>query len=202
METRHIASSVSPFARFPPKQSMKSKILLTLALAGAAVAQVTVNGPIQTGIDGACFAGKVVLERPAITNGGVYYGGYRRELSVSCGVVSLSLVPNVGSLPAGTSYKVTYYPSTGFGSTGSYTRYWVVPASGPITIGAIETSTPPGRALLLLPSQVSLVSSVQGDCYQVSADLTLVAVSCIASPTTWATAATTWAGTSANWSTY
>lgn len=160
---------------------MFSKIVFTLALAGTAVAQVTVNGPIQTGIDAGTFTGKVVIERAAITNGGTYYGGYRKEISVSGGVLSVALAPNVGSTPTGTSYKVTYYPQPGFGSTGNYTRYWVVPASGPTTIAAIEVALPPTPSFSIAASQLTgLVALANGGtnngtwtasrCVQVSSD--------------------------------
>ena len=135
------------------------KLLFCLLAALGAVAQVTVTGPLNTGIvsgtDTGLFAGKVVIERAAVTNGGIYYAGYRRELTITAGALSVSLVPNVGSVPSGTSYKVTYYPSSGFGTNGSYVRNWIIPATGPTTVAAVETSVAPVPSWSVAASQIT-----------------------------------------------
>lgn len=58
---------------------------------------------------------------------------------VDAGKVDVSLAPNVGATPAGTSYRVRYYLANG----ASYTESWVVPASGPATIAQVRTLTTP-----------------------------------------------------------
>lgn len=156
---------------------MRKLLLVTAFVTGAACAQVTVNGPINTGYDGGTFSGRVVLERVPVTNGGTYYGGYSKTYTVSSGVFSAALIPNTGSTPSGTSYKATYYPASG----ASYVRYWVVPASGPTTIAAIETAIAPTPSWSVAASQLTgIVALANGGtnnatwtasrCVQVSSD--------------------------------
>ena len=57
----------------------------------------------------------------------------------SAGVVNLSLAPNAGASPAGTSYRARYYLANG----ASYTETWVVPATGPKTIADVRVSIVP-----------------------------------------------------------
>ncbi|CAB4184891.1 hypothetical protein UFOVP1122_43 [uncultured Caudovirales phage] len=136
-----------------------AKTFALFFVSAAIWAQVTVNGPINSGFDGGTFAGRLVLERGPVTNGGTYYAGYAKTFTVSGGTFTASLAPNTGSLPAGTSYKATYYPASG----ASYVRYWVVPASGPTTIAAIETVIPPTPSFSIAWSQITGAPSFLSD---------------------------------------
>src|SRR3990172_89522 len=58
---------------------------------------------------------------------------------VDAGKVDVSLAPNAGAAPSGTSYRVRYYLANG----ASYTETWVVPAAGPVAIREVRVTVPP-----------------------------------------------------------
>jgi hypothetical protein len=153
-----------------------AKTFALFFVSAAIWAQVTVNGPINSGFDAGAFFGRVVLERGPITNGGTYYAGYAKTFTVSGGTFTASLAPNTGSLPSGTSYKATYYPASG----PSYVRYWVVPASGPTTIAAIETAIPPTPSFSIAWSQLTGVPSLLTDPTTTRGDLIVRGASALA----------------------
>lgn len=59
--------------------------------------------------------------------------------TVPAGNVNLSLAPNAGATPAGTSYRAQYFLANG----ASYTETWVVPATGPVEINDVRVSVVP-----------------------------------------------------------
>ncbi|MBI4464209.1 MAG: hypothetical protein HY647_05845, partial [Acidobacteria bacterium] len=79
---------------------------------------------------------------------------------LNAGKVEVSLAPNAGSSPAGTSYQARYILANG----ADYTETWVVPASGPVTIADIRASTVPSPTITFNPTtQLFLGGGAQGD---------------------------------------
>lgn len=58
--------------------------------------------------------------------------------TVTNGVLSVALVPNVGATPIGTFYKVRYALTNGVSN-----ETWVVPASGPVNLAVVRTNSAP-----------------------------------------------------------
>lgn len=111
-----------------------------------APATVTVSDTVYTSA-GALFTGNMTISWPSFTSpDNKEVIGSSRLVSVTAGVLSVALVPNVGSKPAGTSYRVTFAGDL---------QFWVIPASGPVTIAAIRTTRAPTPSILISPNQVS-----------------------------------------------
>ncbi len=55
------------------------------------------------------------------------------------GTIAISLAPNIGATPGGTSYKVRYYLENG----ASYEEHWIVPSGGPFEINDVRVTSPP-----------------------------------------------------------
>ncbi|MBI2820387.1 MAG: hypothetical protein HYX73_10440, partial [Acidobacteria bacterium] len=64
---------------------------------------------------------------------------------VDAGKVDVSLAPNAGATPSGTSYRVRYYLANG----ASYTETWVVPAAGPVAIREVRVTVPPTPSITI-----------------------------------------------------
>ena len=60
-------------------------------------------------------------------------------VNVVDGVLSVGLVPNLGSTPPGTSYLVTYKSVT----DQKFRETWVVPQSSPVNLSDVRALTPP-----------------------------------------------------------
>ena len=94
--------------------------------------------------DGTKASGRVVISwDPFTTSGNVTVDGGTKTYTIpatgaSTGVVVVSLYPNAGATPAGTSYRVRYYLANG----ASYTETWVVPATSPVTIAGVRVLPP------------------------------------------------------------
>ena len=107
--------------------------------------------------DGTTASGRMVISwEPFTTADSVTIDGgtlsYTIPASgVDSGEVNVSLAPNAGGTPAGTSYRVRYYLVNG----ASYAETWVVPASGPVTIGDIRSLSPPAPGVLVSAGQIA-----------------------------------------------
>lgn len=139
-------------------------IFLAVFLAAAGLAQnfVQVTDVLFDPIGGAKFTGSISLQPDqscSMTNTGVPFSLRPRRYclgsgNVGCdetsaaGVVSIRLLAtgvSSGTSPAGCFYRVHYQNQ---GSSG-WDRFWTIPASGPVTIGEIETAVlpPPGASI-------------------------------------------------------
>lgn len=99
--------------------------------------------------NGQTFRGSVTvtmaMSQPLYTSGGRTLTQLSKTVSVTDGAFSLTLEPNSSITPAGTSYTVRYSPSAG----APYTEYWVVPASGPVTVADCRVAQQPTVSVLL-----------------------------------------------------
>ncbi|MBI3933486.1 MAG: hypothetical protein HY316_02260 [Acidobacteria bacterium] len=101
--------------------------------------------------DGSTASGRIVISWDPFTTGdnATIDGGtlsYTIPASgVDAGTVDVSLAPNAGASPAGTSYRVRYYLANG----ASYTETWVVPASGPVAIREVRVTVPPTPSITI-----------------------------------------------------
>lgn len=62
----------------------------------------------------------------------------------TAGVITVSLAPNIGSTPTGTSYQVNFRCTAA-----TYTERWVIPATGPRTIAEVRVSPVPVPLVIL-----------------------------------------------------
>jgi len=125
------------------------KLMAAVVLAVAMQAQT--NGPSMTQVtdnvyraDGTAAKGTVLLSWPAFTTAdgkAVAAGSLNVQLG-SGGAFTASLAPNTGGQPAGVYYKVVYQLAGQEPST----EYWVVPATGSTTIGAVRAKLMPATA--------------------------------------------------------
>lgn len=73
-------------------------------------------------------------------------------VKLSQGRLKVSLTPNEGATPAGTSYRVTYQ----LDASNRYTETWVVPAAaGPLTVSAVRVPSAPVPPAAVSMSQVN-----------------------------------------------
>ena len=130
--------------------------------------QVTITDTLKNA-DATNAAGRIVISwDPFTTAAGVTVAGGTKTYTVTAGAISLTLTPNTGATPAGTSYKARYYLTNG----ASYTETWVIPASGPVTINAIRVSIVPSPTVLFNPlTQLYKSGILQGDLLTGSATL-------------------------------
>ena len=95
--------------------------------------------------DGTTASGRIVISwNPFTAADGTTVDGGTLTYTIpatggSAGVVSLSLYPNAGASPAGTSYAARYFLANG----AQYTETWVVPASGPATVADVRVLNAP-----------------------------------------------------------
>src|SRR5271165_3350453 len=135
-------------------------LLMWLAAAAATLAAQT-SGPAMTQVtdivyraDGTAAKGTVLISWPGFTTAdgkAVAAGSLSVQLG-SGGTFAVSLAPNTGAQPAGVYYKVVYQLSGQEPST----EYWVVPATGSTTIGAVRAKLqPPTIAAQVLTRDVA-----------------------------------------------
>jgi hypothetical protein len=137
------------------KQIAAFLLLSGLALAGTGI-QDTLKYP-----DGTLASGRaeVTLFTPFFTPGNEPIGAGKQTLTITNGVVDITLEPNDTGTPAGTSYAVRF-----FLTRGTYLQYWVVPTSvTPLKIKDVAVSTIPTPALTIALSQLSGLGAVRGD---------------------------------------
>ncbi|MDE3187681.1 MAG: hypothetical protein KGM96_09190 [Acidobacteriota bacterium] len=118
--------------------------LIGLAWAWVACAQTisttTVQGTVYLA-NGAPGSGTLQLSWPAFTtaSGAAVAAGRTSATIGTDGFVSVNLVPNLGSSPAGLFYTAVYNMSDGTTST----EYWVVPAAAQATIAQVRAQVMP-----------------------------------------------------------
>jgi hypothetical protein len=78
-------------------------------------------------------------------------------ITISNGSVSVQLVPTIGSTPAGTSYTVTYFLQNSV----TYTEYWTVPQTGPVTLTQVRTTPVPTPTTTFGEHQLTLGNGLQ-----------------------------------------
>lgn len=143
------------------KKLTAALILALLTCIGAsAQTLVTIQDTLKNA-DGTNAAGRIVISwSPFTTAGNVTIDGGAKTYTVTAGAISITLTPNVGATPTGTSYRAQYFLSNG----AQYTETWIVPASGPVTISDIRSSTVPTPTITFNPTtQLFSSSIVRGD---------------------------------------
>ncbi len=111
--------------------------------------------------DGTLTSGKAEISQftPFITIGNEPIGAGKQTITITNGVVDITLEPNDTATPAGTSYAVRFYLSRG-----TYLLYWVVPTSAStLKIKDVAISTIPTPALTIALSQLSSLGAAKGD---------------------------------------
>lgn len=102
--------------------------------------------------DGKPFSGTVQLQAMRLESGERTVIPTPMTIKVSSGRLDIRLAPNAGSRPDGTSYRATYLPD---GGKGSWTEYWVVPASStPVTVKQIWVPAMPSPNAAISIGQV------------------------------------------------
>ena len=103
--------------------------------------------------DGSKASGRILISGTAFkaVSGETITGGGTLTYTVIDGVVNLSLTPNLGATPAGTSYRARYELANG----ARYTETWVVPATGPVKISDIRVPVAPSPTVLFDASQLT-----------------------------------------------
>jgi hypothetical protein len=88
--------------------------------------------------DGTLAGGTLLISWPTFsTAAGQSVAAGRKSVTLaSGGVLSVALVPNTGSTPAGTFYTVVYQLDDGTVKT----EFWIVTATSPTTIAAVRTT--------------------------------------------------------------
>ena len=134
---------------------------LIQALQAGILAAPPADGPAMTTVsdtvyraDGVTAQGTVLISWPGFTTAdgkAVAAGSLSVQLG-SGGAFAASLAPNTGAQPAGVYYKVVYQLAKQEPST----EYWVVPATGSTTIGAVRAKLmPPTIAAQILTRDVA-----------------------------------------------
>ncbi|MGH9785774.1 MAG: hypothetical protein ACRD88_16500, partial [Terriglobia bacterium] len=139
------------------------QIAILMAICSVAKAQGTVQ-VLDTlyNADGTKATGRLVISWDPFTSGSTTVDGGTLTYAipstgVNQGVVNVSLYPNAGATPAGTSYRAQYFLANG----ASYFETWVVPATGPVTIGAIRVLPAPTPVDVDISSLNGLTTAVQ-----------------------------------------
>ena len=135
--------------------------LMRRALAAGVHAAPAINGLAMTQVvdtvyraDGTAAAGTVLISWPAFTtaDGKAVAAGSMSVRLGSGGAFTASLAPSTGAEPAGVYYRVVYQLTGQEPST----EYWVVPATGPTSIGAVRAKLmPPTVAAQVLTRDVA-----------------------------------------------
>ena len=137
-------------------------LVLFLFLAGTARAATQIQDTAYTGIGGATFNGKVLINAPDMTTAdGRTVVRWQQEFTITNGVIAVNLEPNDTAVPSGTSYVVRFTPRSG----ASWAERWLVPTSGsPLKVNQVRISTTPTPALTIQPSQVLSGGAASGQC--------------------------------------
>jgi hypothetical protein len=132
-------------------------ILVAVKLAHAGPAK-TVIADVVYRADGSAAAGSMIITWLDFTSADGYaVAAGNMTLAIGAGgAISVALVPNAGSTPAGTFYKVVYKLDDGTTST----EYWSVPSASPTTIGAIRTTVVPPAVAAQFVTQNYLASQL------------------------------------------
>jgi len=150
-----------------------SLCLGAFVVSASAQTLVNVNDTLYNA-DGTKASGRIVISWDPFTAGSTTVDGgtltYTIPSSgVNWGVVNVSLYPNVGASPAGTSYRAQYF----LANRASYSETWVVPASGPVTIAAVRTLPAPTPVDTDINSLNGLTAQVQAFTHPDDTNVTL-----------------------------
>ena len=119
--------------------------------AGQCPSRTTVNDTFYNA-DGSLSAGRVVIAWPTFLVGSCQVIAGQTTVTVSGGIFTIQLYPNLTASPSGASYRVTYYLKSGQIST----EYWVVPSSAtPVALASVRSATVPAPTLMFSQSQVT-----------------------------------------------
>jgi len=118
--------------------------LAGLAMGGLAYAQAPATTTVQGTVylaNGQAGSGTLYVSWPAFTTaGGQAVAADSINVTIAAdGFVSVNLVPNLGSTPAGLYYTAVYYMSDGTTST----QYWVVPAAAQASLAQVQAQLMP-----------------------------------------------------------
>ncbi len=165
--------------------------LISLAWAWVAYAQTisttTVQGTVYLA-SGAPGSGTLQLSWPAFTtaSGDAVAAGRTIATIGANGFVSVSLVPNLGSSPAGLFYTAVYNMSDGTAST----EYWVVPAATQATIAQVRAQVMPAAQAVQAVTKFYVDQAIQTASSSLSpsggaiaGSLTLASLSTASAPT-------------------
>ena len=119
--------------------------LAAAAALGQAPSTTTVTGTVYLA-NGLPGAGTLVLSWPSFTTaaGQLVVADSTTVTIPSDGFVSVNLVANQGSTPAGEYYTAVFYMSDG----STHTQYWVVPAAASATLAAVQSQVMPAAQAL------------------------------------------------------
>ena len=147
--------------------------LLLFLVAQAALA-VTISDTIRLP-DGSTPSGRLtIILSKGTASSSQTYAASRQTVTVTNGVVSVSLAANTTLTPAGTYYRVEYFLQGG----NQQVEYWLVPAGGPYTIREVRwrDREPKGYSATFSGTTWSVPASVHGirstgmtvDCFDTS----------------------------------
>src|ERR1700719_1885262 len=118
------------------------------------------QGPAKTTVADTLYApngqpvnGTMVIVNPTTMTSGdgfVIGANSATKVTVSNGVFSVALVPNIGASPFGSYYLARYQVTGGF-----FTETWVVPASGPVNLYAVRVIWPQAPAVMFPITQLT-----------------------------------------------
>jgi hypothetical protein len=145
-------------ARVTAAGTLMSLALLTAVAACAqGVGTTTVQGTVYLA-NGKPGTGTLAVRWPAFTtaSGQAVAAGSITEQIAGDGFLSVNLAPNLGSMPAGEYYTVTFYLSDGSTST----EYWVVPAAAAATLGQVRAQVMPAAQAVQAASKAYVDQSI------------------------------------------
>ena len=130
-------------------KNMRLQLGLGLCLIGLAIGTVAhTQAPTTTTVQGTVYlangqpgSGTVYVSWPAFTtaSGQAVAADNTTVTIASDGFMSVNLVPNLGSTPAGLYYTAVYYMSDGTTST----QYWVVPVAAEASLAQVQAQLMP-----------------------------------------------------------
>jgi hypothetical protein len=122
-----------------------------------AISTTTVHGTVYLA-NGQAGTGTLMVSWPSFTtaSGQLVAADSMTVAIASDGFVSVNLVPNLGSTPAGLYYTAVYYLSDGTTST----EYWVVPSTAQATLGQVQAQLMPAEQAIQAVSKAYVDQSI------------------------------------------
>ena len=131
------------------------RIIALLCAATGILCATTVTGTLENGL-GQPFNGRLVISwQTFVAPGGQVVVGGQQQVRVVDGILDVDLAPNIGSDPAGTSYRVVY---TGSGYNAS--EVWEVPDTSSVDVASVRVSVTPTPVLTLDLNQIDTSTAV------------------------------------------
>jgi hypothetical protein len=126
-------------------------LMLMVEIANASTPATTRINDTVYRADGAPAAGTLLISWPAFTtaDNSPVAAGNKSILLGAQGALAVDLVPNAGSIPAGTLYKVIYKLDDGTTAT----EFWSVGGTSPTTIAAVRAMPGSGAASAIVSRQ-------------------------------------------------